>query len=364
MRRIVGRFVALGFLFLVACGGTRGGGTGADAGGKTDDDDESSQCEDGLVYDAELGCVECRPDRNTCVGDAVHECSSEGTVGAEVETCDMGCSGGACVTDGCGSAAELVYVVDVENNFLSFDPEKLGSGDPFTLIGQLDCPAGPSMTGPGQATPFSMSVDRQGTAWVLYSSGEIFHVSTEDASCAATDYQPGQNGFELFGMGFVSDAPGSSAETLYLAGGEAGGAGSGAGDLAILDTDTLAVTEVAALPDAENNPELTGTGDAELFAYFPGNADSFVAEVDKGSAAQGQSWDLEALDGGVRAWAFAHWGGKFYVFITTAQGLGGLYPRVIELDPANPDAQPTVVDPSPYVVVGAGVSTCAPVVVD
>ena len=42
----------------------------------------------------------------------------------------------------------------------------------------------PDWNGGGQATPFSMSVDREGQAWVLYTSGEIFKVSIEDASCA------------------------------------------------------------------------------------------------------------------------------------------------------------------------------------
>ena len=33
------------------------------------------------------------------------------------------------------------------------------------------------------ATPNSMAVDRSGTAWVNYSDGRLFKVSTKDAKC-------------------------------------------------------------------------------------------------------------------------------------------------------------------------------------
>src|SRR5262245_59491828 len=80
--------------------------------------------------------------------------------------------------DGCETAGnDLIYVVDNTYRLLQFDPNAVGGAvDPFTLIGDLDCPAGISWDG-GTATPFSMSVARDGFAWVLYNSGEIFKVS-------------------------------------------------------------------------------------------------------------------------------------------------------------------------------------------
>jgi len=71
----------------------------------------------------------------------------------------------------CPVEARPIYVVDAtvagnraDFKLLRFEPEQAT----FTAIGQLDCPSA------RDATPFSMSVDRRGRAWVLYSSGEIF----------------------------------------------------------------------------------------------------------------------------------------------------------------------------------------------
>lgn len=380
MQRLVRPLVLVSSL-LIACGGgggEDGGGAAADGGdscaagesrclgssfevcGDSGRFVESESCS--ASCDAELGCVECRPGLATCVDRAVHQCEADGTVGDFVEVCEGGCTSGSCDSSTCGaSGTELIYVVDVDDRLLSFDPSQLGSGDPFTVVGTMACPSGAALPeqGGGPSSPFSMSVDRNGTAWVLYNSGEIFHVSTGDASCESTSFSRGQEGFELFGMGFVSDAAGSDSETLFLAGGDA--ALASPGELGTLERTSLTISSVGPLPNTEYNPELTGTGDAGLYAYFPGQFESFVAKLDKATVGQDERWDLDPLGDDIRAWAFAHWGGKFYIFITT--GFFTPQPRVLELDPATGDVQ-TVVPSSPYVVVGAGVSTCAPVVVD
>src|SRR4051812_34321253 len=72
---------------------------------------------------------------------------------------------------GCSDAAKLVYVVSDSNELFSFAPDKVA----FTKIGQLNCPS-------GGATPNSMAVDRSGNAWVNFSDGGLFKVSTADAS--------------------------------------------------------------------------------------------------------------------------------------------------------------------------------------
>lgn len=367
---------------LLACGSDSG--AGADAGdscssGETRcSDDAFQECKSGTFKDTNicagstvcspsLGCAACSPEvGSTCVGDNVHTCNADGTVGDARQQCEAGtCSGGSCAGgggDACGATGtELVYVVDDSENFLSFDPSKLGpGGDPFTLIGKISCLAGaPIGGGIGQATPFSMSVDRNGTAWVLYNSGEIFHVSTTDASCQSTGWIPGSDGFELFGMGFVSDAEGSALETLYIAGGDAEDLTNG--NLGAINSASLQVTTIGSLPAAEQSPELTGTGDAKLYGYFPGSTQSFVANLDKTSAMRGESWNAPALQGGASAWAFAHWGGRFYIFATSGQ----FAPTnaVYEVDPIAGSAQ-TVIASTPYRVVGAGVSTCAPTQID
>ena len=90
----------------------------------------------------------------------------------------------------CPEDLKQIYVVTEGNDLYRFAPATLT----FTRIGTLSCPSS------GFATPFSMAVQRNGTAWVLFNDGIIFHVSTKDASCGATAYVPGQNGYTTFGM--------------------------------------------------------------------------------------------------------------------------------------------------------------------
>ncbi|HTM19028.1 MAG TPA: hypothetical protein VL172_00915 [Kofleriaceae bacterium] len=385
----------LGLALLVAACGPSGGDGGPD-GAVTDDPctGTESRCVsntyevcNGSVFvqqeicasptaecSTHLGCVACDPLRGntTCTGDEVHTCNDDGTVGGLIETCGFeGCSGGSCGGGDCGAqGADIIYVVDEAHRLWSFDPELL-PGDPYAMIGTLSCPgAGTALPGfdplEGAATPFSMAVDRQAQAWVLYSSGKLFKVSTTDASCTATTFAVGQSSggttFELFGMGFVSDSPSASTDTLFISGGPADRAD--AGDLATLDINGLTVSRVQALPAAEYSPELTGTGAAELYGYYPG-VTSLVARINKASAANDQTWSLPSLSGQVRAWAFAHWGGLFFIFITTSDGLFDTA-DVLRLDPmANGGAGEvtTALSDTGKIVVGAGVSTCAPIVI-
>jgi hypothetical protein len=322
----------------------------------------------------------CMPGYRVCVGNAVYVCSDDGVPGAMVETCSTSCTNGACDGggdtgggdtgggDACGDqASEFVYVVDNANTLYRFDPA--GDAHTFTTIGTLRCPAGPPLGGAlGAATPFSMSVDRDATAWVLYSSGEIFKVSTQDATCSPTGFQKQQGGYDLMGMGFVSDSPGSESEKLYVAGSTLDPASGQLLNtkLGFVPKDTLRVNHITDLV-VENPPELTGTGEAKLYGYFPGTA-STVSEIDKttGQRVAGQQWPAGAITANetLNGWAFAQWGGRFYVFVTVTAGVFGTpQGRVVRVDPSTGTATVVKNTGVPYVV-GAGVSTCAPVIVE
>ncbi len=311
--------------------------------------------------DEMLGCIACSPTEQPelCVGDDLHHCNSDGTIGNVVQTCMPGqCQVNHC-GDGsnCGDGTNLIYVVDQDYHLLSFDPS--GDKNVFSLIGTLSCPAGQALDGSGPATPFSMSVDRSGRAWVLYSSGELFFVSTKDASCTPTSFAPQQKGFDNFGMGFVSDAAGGMTETLFLAGGPY--ANLNTGSLGTLDAASLTVTKIGALQlGGQDRPELTGTGNAELYGYFPGSG-AFVAKIDKTTGKNLQTWTLSKMQGMPQDWAFAQWGGRFYIFVTLNKN-NMLTSHVFYLDPVL--GTTTEVTPNAtYKIVGAGVSTCAPVVI-
>ncbi len=371
---MIGRNLLILSLFFVACGpGTSGnsndGGETCMSGTTRCQGATFQTCENSFFRDSEtcpgvcdprLGCVECRSDSPTiCVGNKIHACTSDGVIGQLLEICEFSdCVNGKCSDDCADENAKLIYVVDEQYRLHSFDP----STSAFTLIGSIDCPAGPSWpdwSALGAATPFSMSVDRNSRAWVLYTSGEIFSVSTADASCVPTNFVAGQNGFQLFGLGFSSNSAGSSDETLFVAGGAVNAT---TANLGKVDPSSLSLTSIGALPAGEYSPELTGTGNGELFGYYPGASSTTIAKINKETGAWEDSWNLLPLGGTVSAWAFAHWGGKFYIFVTTSNGVTN-NAQVYEFNPAG-QGYNRILDNTGRVVVGAGVSTCAPVIVN
>jgi hypothetical protein len=241
----------------------------------------------------------------------------------------------------CPSAdVTFIYVVGSNNQLFSFNP----ATSAFKLVGTLVCPA-------GGATPFSMAVDRKGIAYVVYTDGRIYRVSTLTAACVATPFQANQAGFGTFGMGFVSN-DNDPGETLFIS-----GSGNPGGNEALgsVNVTNFQVTRIGTLAPAVARMELTGTGDGRLFGYSPDNAAPYIAQLDKRTAALTSRNAVQAGDTN-DAFAFAFWGGKFYVF--TAGGLGGPT-TVTEYNPAT-QRSATVTTLPGIAVVGAGVSTCAP----
>jgi hypothetical protein len=242
----------------------------------------------------------------------------------------------------CKSATDTaIYVVTEQSDLLRFDPPSAT----FTPIGTVDCPVMTSTT-----TPFSMAVDHLGTAYVVFDDGELFEVSTADASCAPTSSPIDASAFTpTFGMGFSADKDGL-AETLFLAG------TSSPGDLGTLDTSTFVVHDVGAFSSDIGEAELTGTGDGRLFAFgvVQGLAGAHLSEIDEA--------DASILDDKVvptpqdpDAWAFAFWGGDFYFFTATGgpSTVGRFHPADGSFDAAYATAPGET-------ITGAGVSTCAP----
>jgi hypothetical protein len=149
--------------------------------------------------------------------------------------------GGIDPQTGCSAQAMLIYTVDQDETLSAFHPDTLA----FSEIGRLNCPAQGTCEGsfgPIPAVPFSMAVDRNATAWVLYCSGELFKVDTRTAACTTTSYQPGQQNLWVFGMGFATDAPMSQAETLYVSGGEQMLTGMGSAGFGTISFPGLSVT--------------------------------------------------------------------------------------------------------------------------
>lgn len=233
-------------------------------------------------------------------------------------------------------AETFVYVVSTDDSLMRFDPPSAS----FSTIAKLVCPASGSH-------PFSMAVDRKGVAYVEYDNGMLFAVSTQTGACSPTVYIPDQlPPFGNFGMGYATIGDGPDEELFVAA--------DTPGTLGKIDT----INAYQMLPVAVINPEiefaeLTGTGGGKLYAYyaFGYEGGSYVAELDKSSGAiLGQDF-LPDVNRGT-GWAFAFWGGDFWLF-TTPDGQA-----TVKYDPATKTSQ--VVAHYSAAIVGAGVSTCAP----
>ena len=246
--------------------------------------------------------------------------------------------------------ATLIYVVTGTNELYSFYPPD----GTFTFISNIACPAGPGPNG-DPATPFSMAVDRRGVAQVLFTDDRLYRVSTATGACVSTSYQPNQQGFTAFGMGYATNAAGPI-ESLFVAGTADQNNPTSPG-LGRIDTTSFALTRVGAFVPNINRAELTGTGDGRLFAFYTKGIDngppSYIGEINTNNARVVAETPFPTVDQGA-GWAFAFWGGDFYMF-TSPSGGGS---DVTRWRPA--DNSVNNVGTLPSRVVGAGVSTCAP----
>ena len=243
----------------------------------------------------------------------------------------------------CPAASRFVYVVTETDELVSFDPPTVS----FTPIGTLKCPVPPGFH------PFSMAVDHAGDAYVLYGSdtpnyGRLMKVSTKDASYEATTFEPQYGDFGKFGMGFATKGL-NPAEELYVA----SRSGSYLGRVDVATTFTL--ENLGKFKPEITDAELTGTGDGRLFAFFTttasGGDDTAIAEIERETGNVLAKDDLPGITMGT-AWAFATWGGYFWLFVNPSGQ------RVVRYDPETKTS--TIFPGYKAPIVGAGVSTCAP----
>jgi hypothetical protein len=284
-------------------------------------------------------------------GDGVGGANFSGTgVGGSMST------GGS----GCTEAATLVYVLSTDNDLYSFNPLQKA----FKKIGPLGCNT--------SMFPNSMAVDRDAVAYVNYvesdpvvggdTAGAVFKVSTSDASCTPTPIKLISNWFRL-GMGFTSDTAMGSSEMLYVTGtGDVGGGNSpGLGRIDLTTNSLVTVGQFTGALSGQS-AELTGTGDARLFGFFT-TTPVQVAEIDKvnNPGAIIKTTKLPKVETPA-AWAFSFWGGDFYLYTAPDPTLNpGRTTNVSRYRPSDGTTDAAYMTNIGFTIVGAGVSTCAPV---
>lgn len=238
----------------------------------------------------------------------------------------------------CVPGSELIYVIDQNRQLARFDP----LARRFTDVGRVTCPAPPN------DSAFSMAVQRDGTAWVVFDSGRLYRLDTRTLACAATPFDTQREGVGgPFGMGFTAETPGSMVEVLHIAADPR----NGNSFLGRLDLQTFRVTQLAAL---DARAELTGAADGRLWAFFPEGPNARVAQIDRQSGREVSRIPVQ-IPGIVRpGFAFSHWGGEFWLFVYDDPGST----QVHRLRPDGTIA--AVLLNTGRHIVGAGVSICAP----
>jgi len=239
----------------------------------------------------------------------------------------------------CATETQFVYAITEENKLYRFDPDTLA----FTSIGTFDCK--------NSERPHSMAVDRNGVAWIVYTDGNLYHVSTTNASCTPTGFERRQSNVTIFGMGFSSTSAGSGDEQLFITKSDTGEKEHTFGTI---DTKTLKLSLIGEFDKLSARAEFTGTGDARLFGAFEGSP-YVVAEIDKSTGkilSQAPQSEIQ-YPPSKSHFAFAAWGGDFWVFAGPAGSTD-----VFQYRPST--GQTKKVATEAFEIVGAGVSTCAP----
>jgi hypothetical protein len=209
-------------------------------------------------------------------------------------------------SDACGCTEGIqndhILVLSDEGELWAFHPPDAS----FAFVTTLPC---------ATSSPFSMAVAPNGLAWVLLSGSHDLVTLDVNAgtACAEPAFEPDQSGFGLFGMAFSADEAGKRCATLFAHsydGSGPFGEGPGLGKLGRIDRETLELSEVG--PIDFDGGELSGTGDARLFA-FAGKEPAKLVEYDK---ATGAALSVLPLDGfqKTNASAFAFYGGDAFFF--------------------------------------------------
>lgn len=247
-------------------------------------------------------------------------------------------------TDDCTSLGMTsIITISSIGQFRRFNP----LDNTFSFIGGIHCPGEDD-----GLSPFSMTVDRKGTAYVISVDGKLFKVNTTTATCEPTGFIPDQQGFKTFGLTFVTNEGGPE-ETLYVADSVSHEQSIGLGQI---DLSTFKLSFVAPFSKPLGRAvEIAGTGDGHLYGLFIDEQTSKVraGRIDKKSGEiVGEA--LLPLSKAPDAFAFAFWGGAFYIFGSEDFAAS----TVSRYDPK--DGSVKVVAESDAVIVGAGPSTCAP----
>ncbi len=221
----------------------------------------------------------------------------------------------------CPKEALMVYVTGQPAELWSFWPPTFT----FKKIGALSC----------TNSPTHMTVDRNGTAWVV-ASGNIYKTSTKDATCSMLSTWSPQAGFFDFALSLVGVS--NTDTTLYLL---------GQSQLASFDILKGTFKVVGTPSVASTGGDMTSNGDGTLYFLQAYVSPHTLYDIAPSNAAVKKTYTVNAP--GTGSQALAYFGGRFYAFENNV---------VYEYDPVANSIK--TLGNAPLTVTGAGQSTCVP----
>jgi len=257
----------------------------------------------------------------------------------------------------CSDAAQLIYAFDAGGALVRLDPRLIATpATAFASLGTPACTLGSPLPGWVSTVPLSMALDVHGKVWALYSSGELFRIDPATLACEALPFASSAS-WQLFQMAFSGHAE-TRSQWLYVSGGSA--AFSAPGNFGRIDPANVAggVQTIGPLGgSADETVPLATVGTDVVYGFYP----RFVAttqmqQIDRSTGALlGNPLTVIDFDGNsTQDWAFAHWGGEFWIFLNN-----GIGTALVTVDLVTGMGQ-FVVGGIPYTPVAAATSTCAP----
>ena len=322
-------------------GGTDGGSatTGGTSNATTTATSDASSTTDATTSDTTGAITDTTTGTTTTTGD-----SSGGDSTGGMEAC--GCPDIEVPLD------DGIFVLSGDAELWKYFP----ANNTFKMLGSLNC---------GMTDTFSMAVDRLGFAWVQFLGGDIRKVDVTDVSkCTDPGFIAGQNGVDNFGMAFVSNSESDACDRIYgntYSGFGGFSEGPNIGDFITIDPVTLKLSKLG--KTNFDGAEGTGTGDGRAF-LFGGTGPAKLVEVDKKTGAAKQTLPLAGLEINNGAFAFAFFAGDFYFFTDSNNDFFASEVTRLDYDDSDGNGKQDLTqltDNAPLVIVGAGVSTCAPV---
>ena len=192
----------------------------------------------------------------------------------------------------------MFFIDRGDNGLFKFDPSATNSGEMVAVeIGTIGC--GTTAANP----PYSLAIDRAGDAIVALENGAMIRVDTDTAACIDSGALP--IGAPYLSIRFVSNG---EVETLY-------GIDEN-GILKVLSVDAPPST-IGSLSEDSSGwlPDIAGTDDGRLFAFFIGESHIREVSLDDGQLlgapmqVRGGGWDVVAYTAGYA-------GGSVYTFYT------------------------------------------------